>query len=371
MTKFKNITLVHPSNELYGSDKMFLLIVEAIVQSNVDAKINVVLPCDGPLTNLISRFPVNIIFHPLGILRKAELKKLNFSVFYRLIFNFRFYHRLLKNTDLLYINTAVVLDFIFYSKFYKLKKVIHIHEIPTGLANTIFVRLIKFNKAPLIYISKAVQNAFSSINVPYFILPNGINQVPFLNKEISLNNKIKILLIGRINSWKGQNLLVEAISLLKEEDKKRVDVRIVGDVYGDQIYFKTDLIDNINRNNFTGIIKVLPFTKTPEEHYNWADLVVVPSLKPEPFGLVAIEGMSVGKLVIAANHGGLTEIIKDRFSGILFKPNSAFELSKIISEVIQNPKILDFYSANAISEYKKNYTPEVYIANFNKIIQNL
>ncbi|MFD1816383.1 Glycosyltransferase involved in cell wall bisynthesis [Pseudarcicella hirudinis] len=369
MNSLKRITLVHPANELYGSDKMFLLIVETVRKSYSDAIINVVLPCEGPLSELLQKFNVNLIIRPLGILRKAELKKLDFSVFTRLFTNRKFYHDLLKETDLLYINTAVVLDFIIYSRFYKLKKFIHIHEIPTGASKTLFFTLIKYCKASLIHISKAVQLPFSTINTRHFIVPNGIQAIPEQPVRETSSGKINILLIGRINNWKGQNLLVEAVDKLSDELKNQIDVRIVGDVYGDQIHFKNDLLENIKHRNLEHLVKVLPFSPTPEIHYNWSDIVVIPSLKPEPFGLVAIEGMSVGKVVIAANHGGLTEIIEDNVSGILFTPNDSAELAEKISGIVLNPAVQEKFYTNAIKAYKESYTPEVYINNLMSILK--
>ena len=53
--------------------------------------------------------------------------------------------------------------------------------------------------------------------------------------------------------------------------------------------------------------------------YAGADIVVVPSLKPEPFGRAAIEAQAAGKILLAADHGGLSEIVV-RGTGFLLPP---------------------------------------------------
>jgi glycosyltransferase involved in cell wall biosynthesis len=82
---------------------------------------------------------------------------------------------------------------------------------------------------------------------------------------------------------------------------------------------------------------MLPFTPDPSPHYSWADVVVVPSTQPEPFGLVAIEAMAAARSVIAANHGGLSEIVIDGVTGSLVLPGSTESLAAAIVRSLENP----------------------------------
>jgi len=65
-------------------------------------------------------------------------------------------------------------------------------------------------------------------------------------------------------------------------------------------------------------------------------VIVVPSTKPEPFGLVAIEAMAAGRSVIAANHGGLCEIVVDGVTGSFVAPSSQEELAGAIQKYIED-----------------------------------
>ncbi|MEI6059275.1 MAG: glycosyltransferase family 4 protein [Bacteroidota bacterium] len=269
----------------------------------------------------------------------------------------------------MYINSIVIIDYILATRFAKTKAFIHIHELPQGYASKIFSKLLSFSGAHLIFISSASKNAFIHLkNAKQSIVWNGVKPLQQSKPIAEALNKIKLLLIGRINSWKGQPLLIEAIALLSDTEKNIIEVQIVGDVFMDQQQLKTELTEQIFKNNLQDKIKISPFTTSPEVFYNWADVVIVPSLLPEPFGLVAIEAMSLGKLVIAAGHGGLKEIITHNVSGMLFKPGDANDLSHKIKEVIQNPSLITVLGENGRRKFETNFTEEIYIKKINELI---
>jgi len=62
-------------------------------------------------------------------------------------------------------------------------------------------------------------------------------------------------------------------------------------------------------------VSIIPFQKEISKFWQSIDIAVVPSIEPEPFGLVAVEAMLANKPVIASNHGGLTEIIINNYNG--------------------------------------------------------
>jgi glycosyltransferase involved in cell wall biosynthesis len=152
-----------------------------------------------------------------------------------------------------------------------------------------------------------------------------------------LHAKLNLLLIGRFNSWKGQDVLIRAAAHLPPELRARVNIRLVGSVFDNQSHFTDRLAQLIEQNDLSEVVEILPFSQDPYPHYCWADAVVVPSINPEPFGLVAIEAMAAGRSVIAANHGGLPEIVVDGVTGTLVAPNSIESLAAAIAGYIEDP----------------------------------
>jgi glycosyltransferase involved in cell wall biosynthesis len=365
----KPLLFVHPGHELYGADKMLLLNIKAAREKYSDREIVVILPMEGELSEILKSYEnVQILIKKTGTIRKYDLKRFDFSAFLK-IFSFFRLIKFLNSFELVYINTLVVIDYMLAVRFCKAEAYIHIHEIPNSLACKVFSKILDFSQATLIFVSEASRNSMHKLkNKKQIILWNGVKAITKNVSETKNDLKVKLLLIGRINTWKGQTLLIEAISLLKENERNGINVKILGDVYLNQQYLKNNLLEMIKASNLKNIIEILPFTSSPDKYYNWADIVIVPSLLPEPFGLVAIEAMSLGKLVIAADHGGLSEIIENNVSGILFEPCNANDLASKLSEIMCNQHLITEIGIKGQNIFNTRFTEEIFIQKLKQII---
>lgn len=84
----------------------------------------------------------------------------------------------------------------------------------------------------------------------------------------------------------------------------------------------------------------------PERFFPLVDVMIVPSLCPEAFSLVAAESCLAGVPVIAASRGGLPEVIEDGVNGLLFDPGSPGALIASIQRVIDEPSLYHRLRAN-------------------------
>ena len=91
---------------------------------------------------------------------------------------------------------------------------------------------------------------------------------------------------------------------------------------------------------------------------------MVPTTDPEPFGLVAIEGMLSKKPIIASNHGGLKEIVIHHKTGLLFEPNNELDLKKSIESLIINQNLIDLYGNEGEKRAKFDFSLEKYLDKF-------
>ncbi|MGA2539790.1 MAG: glycosyltransferase family 4 protein, partial [Terracidiphilus sp.] len=214
--------------------------------------------------------------------------------------------------------------------------VIHVHEIPSGLAAIVFSLLLALSRAYLIFNSHATRNRFT---VPLWqkcaTVWNGVSAP--LESTGAADQSLNLLTIGRFNSWKGQQVLLHAVAKLPAELREQVKVRLVGGVFGRQTHFMDQVKAIVAELDLSDTVEILPFTTDPAPHYRWANIVVVPSTKPEPFGLVAIEGMAAGCCVIASNHGGIAEVVVDGLTGTLVAPGSIESLTAAIAGYITDP----------------------------------
>ena len=98
----------------------------------------------------------------------------------------------------------------------------------------------------------------------------------------------------------------------------------------------------------------LPFLDDLPAAYMLADVVVAPSLKPEPFGRVIIEAQAMGRPVIAFNHGGASESIKNNITGLLVEPKNEKELGNAIEKLINMTEIQRNNMANSSRKHIVN-----------------
>ena len=333
----KSILFVHQGYELYGSDRTLIQSVQAAVERWPETRITVLIPADGPLRGALADIVKDVRIADLAVLRKSNIKKARLGDVLRVARKMLNARRMMASYDVTYINTVIVMDFIFASCITRRPRMVHVHEIPTGLTAFFFRSLLIFSRAFLVFNSEATRRSFY---VPPWqssaIVWNGV-AAPREREPESAHRKLNLLLIGRFNSWKGQAILVRSVAQLAVAKRDRVNVRLVGSVFGDQDHFHDDLKVLINEHGLSNNVTMCPFTPDPAPHYLWADAVVVPSTKPEPFGLVAIEAMAAGRAVIAANHGGLSEIVVDGVTGSLIAPGSVEALSAVIEAYLEDP----------------------------------
>ena len=177
---------------------------------------------------------------------------------------------------------------------------------------------------------------FRGINVDYFDpttkLETDENK---LLEEWHINNKKKIILMpGRLTSWKGQELFIEALNLVKIElGYEAFHVVILGSDQGRDMY-KKKLINLTEKYNLKDQIKFVDHCKDMALAYNISDIVVSASIEPEAFGRVAVEAQSMEKVIIASNIGGSNETIINEKTGFLFESGDPGALSKKIIQAM-------------------------------------
>jgi glycosyltransferase involved in cell wall biosynthesis len=84
--------------------------------------------------------------------------------------------------------------------------------------------------------------------------------------------------------------------------------------------------------------------------YEASDIVLCPSIFPEPYGLAALEAMSCQRPVVASAAGGLPANIRHGQTGLLFRPGHLHDLHILAKELIRRP---DF--ARNIGENARKY----------------
>ncbi|WP_428391317.1 glycosyltransferase family 4 protein [Lichenicoccus sp.] len=141
-----------------------------------------------------------------------------------------------------------------------------------------------------------------------------------------------IMLAGRITPWKGHALLLEALAMLGRDVPDWVCVLVGaeqrGRGHGARLVAQARRLGIGQKLRFAGHVDDMPAA------YGLADVVVVPSLKPEPFGRVVVEAQAMGKPVVVAAHGAAMETVQHGVSGYLFLPGDAASLAATLAHAL-------------------------------------
>ena len=285
----------------------------------------------------------------------------------------------LNSPTIVYLNTLAVTPSLFYFK--NSIKLVHVHEILKN--NNVLHRFINYLAIQysnhIICVSNAVANNLKQIaSSKAYKITTIYNGISFNKENISIpssrikSKSINFALIGRIKpAQKGQILLLEAISLLKQEYLEKARFYLIGGTVQGQEYMLDEVIKEIKQKNLEQFVQIIPFTKDIESIYNHIDVSIVPSLVDDSFPTTILESMYFKKPVIGTYIGGIPEMIESGRNGFTFTPNNASELSEHIAFFIQNPEKIEVMGKIGQEIFNKKFTLEIFNKNYMHFISNL
>lgn len=346
----KTVLFFHQSAELYGSDKVLLNLVIALKCSCYQPI--VLLPCDGPLVRELASHGIETHVLALGKVSRATLSAKNaLSLPIALIRSNNAVSRVLgkRKVALVHSNTLAVLSGAAWAKLHGVPHLWHVHEIllRPRVVRKGFPLLLRVLADRVVCNSKATERWIvdeqPALADRTLTIWNGVDRnigaansadAAFAGIEHAGQDRmVTVALVGRVNSWKGHLLLVEAANLLWRRGCRQIRFLMAGDVFGGQTCFLERLKHAIAASPAQHNFQLLGFTDSIWRVWDSCDIAVVPSTEPEPFGLVAIEAMCAGKPVVAAAHGGLLDILTNEETGLLVRPGDAQALANAIARL--------------------------------------
>ena len=205
---------------------------------------------------------------------------------------------------------------------YSYKFVDHIVALSNGVKIDIIERCnIKGNKIEVIY---------NPINIKQIKQKKEEKIIGDYLNEFNDKNNFKIINIGHLEHQKGQDLLIEAVSLL---DHRNFKLFIVGE--GSK---RKDLENLINKKKLSKQIILMGYQSNPYNLLMNSDIFILSS-RWEGFGHVIVESMVCNTPVISTNcRSGPSEIILDGYDGLLCKTNSPKDMKDKLEYLISNSK---------------------------------
>lgn len=184
-----------------------------------------------------------------------------------------------------------------------------------------------------------VQAGFDTAHIE--VIYNGIDQrfleLPRADNDVKEHSQL--LFVGRLRVEKGLLVLLKALDILMNEQHVQHSLRLTIFGSGDAVY-KKELEAFLHAKHLSQAVTFGGTVPQNEliQHYDQADMLLVPSLWKEPFGLVVAEAMARGLPVIASKIGGPAEIITHGMNGLLTEPGNAQALAVAIRTLLDTPE---------------------------------
>jgi len=189
------------------------------------------------------------------------------------------------------------------------------------------------------HIEVCVKNSFPNVSDKIKIIQRGVDldlfnpsqinpaRIIAQSKLLNLKDNLPVIIMAaRPAMWKGYVVLIKALSKIKHD----FQCILIGAGDGSQ-KFQNILIKKIVESKLETKIKLVKSTRDIQAAMILGDLIVMPSLTPEPFGRIILEAQALGKIPIAFDHGGASETIIDGKTGFLAEPIKTESLSEKIS----------------------------------------
>lgn len=340
-----NLLILHGSSDLYGASKILLVTVQFLLKKGYRPL--VVLGHPGPLADKLLEAGAEVTYIRLGILRRKYKNPIGIlNRLYVLMKAYQSLKRLIRDRQIttVYSNTTAVLAGAFAARSMGVKHIWHIHEIiesPKWLS-FLLGKLVNSYSHHVLVVSTAVQQSWGRyVSADKLqLVHNGIDYAPYLQPSGKLRTELGVSedtvvvgMVGRVHYWKGQNYFLQIASLLHRQFPQLHFV-MIGDAFPGYEYLYNQLSAIIARENLQEKVTDLGYRTDVAELLQGFDILVLPSILPDPFPTVILEAMASGKPVVATQQGGALEMVENGYTGIWIPVNEAAQAAAAMEQLV-------------------------------------
>lgn len=383
-----SILFLHSSSDYYGASKVLFQTVMACKSNGYNC--TVVLSEPGIFSEKLIKNGVAVHFFKLAILRRRYYNPM--GILNRAYYLFKTIGKLRSvikenKVDLIYSNTTAVVAGALASKFFRIKHVWHIHEIITQPRFLFWVLscVMEYASDKNITVSSATFHHWNSINPSLtkkhklVCLFNGIDVKPYSNIHLQpvQKNIFSIGMIGRVHFWKGQTYFIEIVAELNKliqasnPNNLQLEFLMAGDPYPGYEYLLTEIEEKKKEMGVQNHIKDLGYIGNNVHFFEKIDLLIVPSILPDPLPTVVLEAMASGLPVAGTKLGGMLDMVVPNETGILIPWDDAQRAAAQIWNLIQDKNELQLMAKQGRIRVNSHFSLERYENEIVQTIDNL
>jgi glycosyltransferase involved in cell wall biosynthesis len=325
---------------------------------------------DGELREGLCAAGVEVLVRPLSVMRRAAMSPAGLaSVAATLARDAGGLARLARrrHVALIHTNTSVTLGGSAASRVARIPHVWHLREIYTGFERywPAYRRmLLTADALPCVSAATAAQLGGDPRAL---VVHDGLGVAPRRAERAAARAALDLppdafvcAILGRISTWKGQDVLIRALAdpALRGGAAATAPVALVaGDPWQGEERRLDELRALAARLGVAERVRFAGFRSDVENVYGAADVVCVPSTQPDPLPNAALEAAAAGCCVVAADHGGLPEILRDGTTGILVAPADYGALAGALASLRADPARRDRLGAAAAADVRARFAP--------------
>ena len=269
--------------------------------------------------------------------------------------------------DIVHAHEAKSVHWAFINKLMKGVPYLITRRVNSMVKNKIFNRLTYSSASFLVAVSEVIKKSLDQQMRGHTLL------IPDASSDFIVNDKVASIqkkewkdfyVVGHagalVDSDKGQKVLIDAARLLKDK-MPTLKVVFLGDGRdGDELkYYGKDL----------DCLSWMGFKQNVADYISVFDVFAFPS-RNEGLGSVLLDVMNLNVPIVAANVGGIPDIIKDRKTGLLIEPNSASALADAIEEIYLDAELRKKLIHGA-SVFVKDFSPEIMAEKYYSTYQDI
>jgi glycosyltransferase involved in cell wall biosynthesis len=357
------VLYLNSSSGRYGADRQLVALATGLDPERYVPL--VVLPAEGELADDLRSAGVEVEIQPLAVLRRALFTPRGLAaVAGRAVIDALGLRRLIRarRVAVVHSNTSVILSGAVAARAAGVPHVFSVREIYTDFARFWpYYRRFLETSAALSCSSAATQSQFRGsprARVVYeAVTISGRTARDEARRQLELQDDAFVCaVLGRISSWKGQEVLAQALAEWPLAESGAIGV-VAGAAWPGQEHYEQYLRALAGSLGLDGRLRMIGF-RDPALVYGAADVVVVPSTRPDPLPNAALEAAASGCCVVGAAHGGLPEIIRDGQTGRLFAPGDSVQLAGVLTQLQADPALRQRLGAAAAADVPERFSVE-------------
>lgn len=351
------ILVTNPGADLYGSDRMALETVSALLAGGFH--VTVAVPGPGPLVDLLTKAGADVVRQPTPVIRKSSLSptgllRLAGEALSGTLSTWRLLRRSGASTILA--NTITTPLWFPLARLAGLRVACHLHEAegtvvaPVRWAMHVPLQFCHRVIANSEYTKKVLSNSSRGLASRVVVVHNTVPGPDVLvAPRHALDGEVRLLYVGRLSHRKGPHVAATAVGLLRDRGMN-VRLDIVGAVFPGNEDYEMELKKLVSQLGISEHVQFHGFQHLVWPYFAGCDIVLVPSVGEESFGNTAVEAALAARPVVASNNAGLQEATAASESAELVQPSDAEALSRAVERITRD---WDHYATAAVADAER------------------